>query len=332
MREVLPQLIIIVAAIAGILIAAYIRSKKTSHQVLVCPLKSNCETVTHSEFSHFFGIPVEVLGIGYYALTIASYVAFIALPALAGTYAVFTQLLLAIVAFLFSLYLTFIQAFTLKQWCTWCLFSAGLCTLIFSMALWSTDVSFNNLLLANHRGIVALHLVGLALGLGGATITDIFFFRFIKDFRISHEEASVMNTLSQVIWTGLAMLILTGIGLYLPNQDPLNHSSKFLLKMVVVAVILVNGAVLNLKVAPQLIHITFGGPHALMSANLTSLRRLSFALGAISMTSWYSAFLLGMTRTIPLPFSTLLAIYGCVLLAAIVASQLTERFLTRPKN
>src|SRR3989344_3523616 len=227
MAALWPPIIIILAAIAGILIAGYIRYKKTAHQVLVCPLHSNCEAVTHSEFSRFFGIPVEVLGIGYYVITALSYAVFIVLPHLAGAYSIFALLVLSAIAFLFSAYLTFIQAFTLKQWCTWCLFSAGLCTVIFIMALVGTDISLYEMLRANYRGIGGLHILGLVLGLGAATITDIFFFKFIKDFRISHDEAAVMNTLSQIIWAGLAILIITGLGLYLTQSDALNHNSKF---------------------------------------------------------------------------------------------------------
>lgn len=322
-----PSLVIILAAITGSLIASYIRYKKTAHQVLVCPLHSNCETVTHSQFSRFLGIPVELMGIAYYVIIAVSYLVFQFMPDLAGAYSIFALLVLSTTAFLFSAYLTFIQAFTLKQWCTWCLFSAGLCTAIFIAALIGTNISFAEMLQANHRGIVGVHLFGLALGLGAATLADIFFFKFIKDFRISHEEAAILNTLSQIIWLGLALLMLSGIGLYLANAEALNHSSKFLVKLVVVGVILVNGMFLNLMIAPRLVQISFGGPHAHVPGELTRLRRIAFALGAISMTSWYSAFTLGMIKQVPLPFSMLLGIYLLILCGAIIGSQITERLM-----
>lgn len=332
MFALLPHVVIIVASLLGIAIAAYIRYKKTAHQVLVCPLHSNCEAVTHSEFSYFLGIPVELLGIAYYGLTAASYSLFIVVPWLAGSYSIFALLVLSTAAFMFSMYLTFIQAFTLKQWCTWCLFSAGLCTLIFGMAIQGAEGGFLELLRTNHAIILGLHLLGVVLGVGGATITDVFFFKFIKDFKISHDEAAVMNAISQIIWLALAILILSGIGLYLPEMERLNHSSKFLLKMVVVGVIILNGACLNLLIAPRLVHIVFGGPLHHRSGNLRLLRKVAYALGAISITSWYTAFILGLTPSLPLSFTQLLLLFGALLIAAVVGSQITEWIMLRKKD
>src|SRR3989338_1491242 len=96
--------------------------------------------------------------------------------------------------------------------------------------------------------ILIFHLIAAAIGLGGATITDVFFFRFLKDFKISEMEFGILKVLSQVIWFALALVIITGIGLYLPASERLLVSSKFLVKMVVVAVIVANGVILNLLI------------------------------------------------------------------------------------
>lgn len=329
MLEVIAKLVIVFTSVAGILVATYIRYKKTAHSVLVCPLHSSCEAVTHSQFSYFLGIPVELLGIGYYTLVAASYAAFLILPHLANSTVVFVMLTLSMAAFMFSLYLTFIQAFTLKQWCTWCLFSAGLCTIIFAMSVTGSDVSLGTILAHNRGIILGLHLFGVILGVGGASITDILFFKFIKDFRISSDEATIISVVSQIIWFGLAILILSGIGLYLPEADRFNQSSKFLVKVVAVGVILVNGAFLNLVVAPRLIHITFGGPHHHKSGELKHLRKVAYALGAISITSWYCAFILGLIKSIPLSFTTLVSVFFGVLGVAVVISQLFEQVMIR---
>ncbi|MEX1997562.1 MAG: vitamin K epoxide reductase family protein [Candidatus Andersenbacteria bacterium] len=321
--------VIIASGLAGIFLAGYIRYKKIKHQVLVCPLNSNCEAVTHSEFSTFLGIPVELLGIAYYLLITISYTLFLFVPSLATINVVFASVIISTGAFLFSLYLTFIQAFSLKQWCTWCLMSASLCTIIFITALLGTEYHFIDQLAQNRRGILAIHMVGLALGLGGATIADIFFFKFLKDFRISHEEAAILQTLSQVIWAGLAVLILSGIGLYLPQMEILNASSKFLAKMVVVGVIIVNGSILNLVISPKLVHISFGQAHEHQAGELHHLRRVAYALGAVSATSWWSAFILGMLRSVPLTLGQLLWLYGVLIAGAILGSQILDRFISR---
>ncbi|MEX2054859.1 MAG: hypothetical protein WD972_01630, partial [Candidatus Andersenbacteria bacterium] len=245
---------------------------------------------------------------------------------------VIATVLVSTSAFLFSLYLTFIQGVTLRQWCTWCLCSAALCTLIFLLNLSTFNYNIIPLLAEWQRPILALHLLGIAFGLGGASITDTLFFKFLKDWRISHEESNVMKTLSQVIWLGIAIVVVSGVGLYLPQADYLNHSSKFLLKMVVVGVIIVNGAFLNLFISPQLTSISFGGPNYMARGKLHRLRQIAFALGSISATSWYTAFILGIVRNIPLPFTMLLIIYLCLLAGAITCSQILGYWLIRPRQ
>ena len=91
------------------------------------------------------------------------------------------------------------------------------------------------------------HLFGFGIGLGAVTITDILFFKFLKDFKISEFESDILHTLSQVIWFALTVIIISGLGLYLPEAQELNQSGKFLAKMAVVAVILLNGTFLNIS-------------------------------------------------------------------------------------
>lgn len=133
----ISYVIIIFVAFGGFLLAAYIRHKKVSKETLVCPLRSNCEAVVFSDYSRFFGVPVELLGIVYYLTIVFAYGFFLAVPVDMSQFLVFAVFSFTIIAFLFSLYLTFIQAFALKQWCTWCLISAGLCTVIFYIAVLS---------------------------------------------------------------------------------------------------------------------------------------------------------------------------------------------------
>lgn len=329
---ILWNIILIFAAFGGFLLSFYIRHKKSSHEKMVCPLDSDCDAVIYSDYSKFFGIPVEIIGLFYYGAIAISYSLFLAFPHFAPPLIVFAVLTLTIAAFLFSLYLTFIQAFALKQWCTWCLMSAGICAVIFATALSVSEFGFFSLLAEHHDLIAIFHIFGVALGLGGATITDIFFFKFLKDFRISEWEADVMRTLSQTIWFALAILVLTGLGLYLPEAEELNQSAKFLAKMIVVAVIIVNGAFLNLLVAPKLVKISFGEKHEHQSGELHHERKIAFALGAVSIVSWYSAFILGIARKVPLDFWSLILIYILLISGAIVASQVMERFFVKRAN
>lgn len=294
---------------------------------MICPLKGDCRSVMESEYSSFFGVPVEMLGMLYYVMVVAAYAVMLFVPAISSPFFVFAILAISTSAFLFSMYLTFVQIGVLKQICTWCLISAGLCTLIFSLALSGSDFAFIELLQRNKSLLVVVHLIGLALGVGGASSSDIFFFRALKDLRISQRETDVLRTLSQIIWFGLALLIISGAGLYLADIERLSESAKFLVKMVVVLVIVVNGAFLNLKITPKLIHISFGKTHEHYPGELRSIRKLAFALGAVSFVSWYTALVLGALRGVPLAFWQLLGIYVGLLAGAMIVSQVMERRL-----
>ncbi len=169
----------------------------------------------------------------------------------------------------------------------------------------------------------------MVLGAGGATINDCLFFRFLKDFKISKFEAGVLSALSKIIWTGLIVLIITGLGLYLQNAERLNHSPKFLVKMIVVAIILLNGIALNLFIAPRLRQIFFAKSHEHQPGELRSFRRLAFALGAVSITSWYSALILGFLRNLSYSFSVILGVYFLAVIIGVAISQIAEKFINR---
>ena len=326
MLQIILTLIIIATGIGGFFLAFYIRHKKTKNERMICPLDGDCAPVIHSSYSRFLGIPVELLGMLYYATIILAYILFLAFPQLTHSSAVFLVIAISTAALFFSLYLTFIQIFSLRQLCSWCLISAGLCVVIFVSAISSSDYGLLPLLIKYKTLLLIGHLVGVALGVGGATITDVLFFRFLKDFRISEFEAGVLNTISQVIWFALTILVVTGLGLYAPQAEILNESSKFLVKMVVVAVIIINGAALNLLVAPKLVNISFGERHEHEAGELLRLRKLAYALGGISITSWYTTLVLGSLRSVPLSFYVLLSIYIALIGLAVLGGLIMNRF------
>ena len=319
------HVILIFAAFGGFLLAFYIRHKKHANEKLICPLDSDCESVIHSDYSVFLGVPVEIFGMVYYGTIAISYGVFLVFPQFVLPFAVFVALVLSTAAFFFSLYLTSIQIFTIRQICTWCLVSAGLSTAIFFTTLAGSEFGFINLLAEHKNIIVMFHLFGFGIGLGAVTITDILFFKFLKDFKISEFEASVLYTLSQVIWFALAVVIISGFGLYLPEMQELNHSGKFLVKMFVVGVILLNGVFLNIAVSPKLVKISFGKKHEHEEGELIKLRKFAYASGAISLASWYYASALGMAHNPPLGFRGLFLVYLFILGAGVLISQVFER-------
>jgi uncharacterized membrane protein len=326
----LESFLIGLMALGGLVLCLYLSTqKRRQSQPLICPFHGNCADVIHSQFSHFFGIPVERIGVAYYGILLIGHSLLLALPDFFSwleSYLLFASSM----ALLFSLYLTFIQLVVLKKICTWCLLSAALCLSIFLTAVIGGLEMVFPLLLEYRPMIVALHVLFMALGLGAATLTDIFFFRFLKDLRISQAESDVLGILSQCIWFALCFIILSGLALYLPQAGHYHDVPKFVAKMVVVGVILVNGAFLNLYIAPKLVKISFAEPHKHKEGELILARRLAFALGPISIVSWYCAFILGsIPASTPLSFLTFLKIYLAVLVLAITIGQFVERRMSK---
>lgn len=329
MQNILFTFLVVVTALGGLSLASYIHYKKKRRQPITCPLDSDCDTVVHSEYAYFLGLPVELLGMFYYGLIAVVYGAFLFAPAVNTSLVVFLILGASIVAFFFSLYLTFVQAVAIKEWCTWCLISAGLSTLVLLFSLAGLRFGLIALLEEYQEVVKIMHLFGIALGVGGATIANVFFFKFLKDLRISENEADNMRTLSQVIWFALAVLVLSGIGTYLPHFSALNASSNFLVKTAALAVLVAVGAVLNIFIAPRLVRISFGAEHDHEPGELHRARKFAFALGVISLLSWYAVFVLSVARAELLSTFTLFLLYALTLVIGVIASQLIERSFSR---
>ena len=174
--------------------------------------------------------------------------------------------------------------------------------------------------------ILTLHILAMAIGLGGATISDILFFRFLKDFRISKKEQEVLHILKNVILGSLIAVVVTGAGIYLSSTASYNASPAFAVKMIVVVVLAVNGGLLHAFVAPYLLHLNMEH-HKKMGRKW---HKLAFGLGGISFVSWYTAFGIAMMkRFLPQSFFILLGLYLLALILGVIASKLIEAYMTR---
>jgi len=183
-------------------------------------------------------------------------------------------------------------------------------------------------LILHPRIWLTAHILGVCIGLGGATIADILFFRFLKDFRISKKEADVMRTLSHVILGALIVILLSGAALYLADTEKYNASPAFLAKMSIVIVLTVNGFFLHEYISPKLVRLSFAKHHRL-TPQLRVLRHIAFALGAVSASSWYFTFFLAMLKSllIDITMIQILSAYLFIVLGAVSSSQILEHRL-----
>lgn len=178
---------------------------------------------------------------------------------------------------------------------------------------------------ADHKQVVlTLHIFSVVLGMGGATITDILFFNFLRDFTISKKEAEVMRILSNIIMGALALLYLSGFGLFLSDVSRFSTSAPFISKCIIVLVITINGILMHKFIAPHMVHLSFLRHPIKTHHAMHTLRKISFGMGAVSFTSWYSVFFIAMLKSYIPPearISHIIGVYLFVVFSALTVSQ-----------
>lgn len=176
---------------------------------------------------------------------------------------------------------------------------------------------------------VILHVFSVVIGMGAALVSDVLFNIFIKDKKLNITENGVLSTLSRIVWIALLFIVLSGAALFFSNPEVYAVSVKFLTKMSIVGVLILNGLFFHFVVHPALPHISFTDTKG--HNKYIRIRRWSFAFGAVSVSSWVLAFILGSLSKIPFSYPQALALYAIVLACGIIVSQIVERRITSSK-
>jgi len=113
--------LILVFAILGLIDAIYLTMKYFSGEAVVCGIVEGCDQVLNSNYSNIFGIPVSLIGVGYYA--IVSGLSFL-YAVNKGFNILKTIIYITTVGFLASIYFVYLQLFVLEAICLYCMASA----------------------------------------------------------------------------------------------------------------------------------------------------------------------------------------------------------------
>lgn len=137
--------------------------------------------------------------------------------------------------------------------------------------------------------IVAGHVIGTILGVGGATIAEFQITRALRDKKVSDDERALMHVNYTVIRVGMGILLLSVIAMFWYHLNAGNQfiltSEKLWIKDVMFAAIFINAVALHKRWVP-------------------------LWLGAsISFTSWWGATLLGLAGRLPYSFEVYLIGY-----------------------
>lgn len=169
-------------------------------------------------------------------------------------------------------------------------------------------------------GVLIVHLVGLAIGLGAATLLDLLIFRYLARDRIAPEHYRMVDIAAKVVTIGLVLLWLSGLGFlarYYVTDPVALTNPKIWAKITIVTILTVNGMYVH-KVIVPVIRENIG--HPLFYGVSWGRQLMMLAAGAISAISWYVPLAIGAMRELNFTVSAtdILIAYGAILLFAVV--------------
>lgn len=174
---------------------------------------------------------------------------------------------------------------------------------------------------------VIAHVFSVICGMGAAIVSDVLFNFYIKDKKINPTESGTLEVISRIIWGSLGLIVLSGLALFFSDPIAYASSDKFLLKVAIVAVIIANGFLLWKITHKSIKKINFTDTN--INNKYVRIRKISFALGAISIVSWFTVFILGSISSIPVSLAVGAGVYLVIIVLAICASQVLEYLITR---
>lgn len=121
----------VIIAVAGVLDTTYLTVTKLTNTATICPQGEifNCDLVQSSVYSKIAGMPIQFLGLAGFVAILALLLVEPRVPWLVSKGKLLV-LGMTLFGFLFSAYLTAVEAFVLRAWCLWCVGSAIAMTLL----------------------------------------------------------------------------------------------------------------------------------------------------------------------------------------------------------
>jgi hypothetical protein len=303
-------LLVVALSGSGILFYTFLRRRKKKGKELPEDPEKD-DPILHIRNKLFFEIPVEKILLGYFVIVTLTYLIKFILDLRVPGIDLAILYLSGLTLFL-GIYKMAMSVGVVNKFSPWLLFSMVFSLIIFLAVYNGMDYDIDEFLAETRQYNLTIHLLGLAMGLGGTLVVDIMFTHFMRNYAISARESVIMHLISQMIIFGIFLLILSGVALYLPAAESFNENPRFIMKMIVVLIVIINGGVLNLYLTPKMKKISLVDEEKHRYETLT---RISFALGAISIVSWLAAFLLALLKDLfSMPLLYLLIGYLVLLL------------------
>ena len=129
-------------AIAGLLVSGYLFIAYATGGPILCNTGHGCDVVRGSEYASFWGIPTPAYGMVYYIL--------LAVGALLATSERWSRMRWGLLALTtsgaaVSAYLTYLEAYVIEAWCSWCVASAVLAAAAYVLVLLGWRSAFTSI-------------------------------------------------------------------------------------------------------------------------------------------------------------------------------------------
>lgn len=311
-----------ILAIGGILLVTKIWSEKKTVDIsdgkMTCPLDTHCQVVLFSRFSKFLGIPIEILGLIFYTLVMLGSVFILLFPISNLPSYILGLTFLTLIGFLFSLYLLFVQIFSIKEWCLWCINTFIISSLIFISTLSSffrLHVSPLNILNLNTNIMLGLYVTAISLGVAVSIVLINMALTFLKDFKISYEEEKKLSVIDNMFLVALGVAIFSNLGLI--NTDTYVMGMK--VSLVLMGILIINYVLLNLWISPKLTGLRLNFSSISVMRTLI-LRQIALALSAVSIVTWGFIFIFSLFQTTGDPV-LMISKYLAYIVVAVIVSQ-----------
>ena len=128
-------IILLLLAVLGMIDALYIYHKNNLSVPMSCPLHSDCNVVLKSKWSKFLGVKNEIWGFLFYLFIFCVSVFYIFNLFSFVNFNLFILLAVAF-GFIYSVFLTGVQIFKIKEYCFYCILSAGINLLMFLFTIY----------------------------------------------------------------------------------------------------------------------------------------------------------------------------------------------------
>lgn len=282
------EIILIILSLGGLYVANKIRIEKKRGHKMICPLNGNCEQVLSSDFAKIAGTPLEIAGIAYYLLIILTNIIFIIIPDLRFSLIEIILFGITLFGFLFSIYLTSVQAFYLKNWCTWCLYSGLFSTLIFTASTISFYINLETLV-GLMKSIpwffLFINIFAYALGTSVAIILEFLTLKFLKDFKIDQKEKITLMYLWQVLWMAIFLIIISSFAIFAFKLQVFDNQRIYLIKTLIFSFIIFGSAMMSFFILPKLDKSKISC-NVMHIKTISLYRNLAIAFSTILLTSW----------------------------------------------